>query len=53
MIHVFNTVLFLSLLLVLLIECLKCNDGKEKINPTNTKRGEHKRKAFLNLLSEL
>lgn len=53
MIHVFNTVLFLSLLLVLLIECLKCNDSKEKIDPINTKRGKQKRKAFPNLLSEL
>lgn len=53
MIHVFDTVLFLSLLLGLLIECLKYNDSKEKINPTNTMRGKHKRKAFPNLLSEL
>lgn len=53
MIHVFNTLLFLSLILVLLTECPKCNDSKEKIDPINTKRGKQKTKAFTNLLAEL
>lgn len=53
MIPVFKTVLFLSLVLLLLTECLRYSESKEKINLINTKRGKQNRKAFPNLLSEL
>lgn len=49
MIHVGKTVLFVSLLLPLLTECLRRNESKEKIDIINTNGGKQNRKAFWNL----